>query len=328
MELFGVEELANSKSISAPGWAYVPDTGANASVAALQPASRKRAARNQPTVSTHETNVKQDAKILRDLAALDKESHRDVSIPVPIRHRNDTERVSHGKVTPGVRKILQSQKTFANHLSDAEALAALAPSAPAHLTPHTTSTAPATPAGRSSNIMDTSQQVSSSKRSHKKKDGTQSLRQTSRATPLRNVATPGHDAGAASEDGTLRGVKREHSIFLAGEDMSDSMASVTLAPYGKVYNPHPADDDPLLKSRLPSIPTLEELEALVSAPPLTYVAARAPLTDKELRKARRSFCEICGYWGRLKCLKCGTRVCALECLRTHQEDCQYSKYGA
>ena len=88
---FGVREVANSKAATAPGWAYVPDTGVNASVAALQPASRKRA-RNQTVASSHETTARQDAKILRELAFLDRENAKDVSIPVPIRHRDNAGR--------------------------------------------------------------------------------------------------------------------------------------------------------------------------------------------------------------------------------------------
>jgi zinc finger HIT domain-containing protein 1 len=91
MNNFGVREVANSRATAAPGWAYVPDTGVNASVAALQPSSRKRA-RTQLTASFHETTAKQDARILRELAALDRENHRDVSIPVPIRHRDSAGR--------------------------------------------------------------------------------------------------------------------------------------------------------------------------------------------------------------------------------------------
>lgn len=90
---FGVQEVANSKSISAPGWAYVPDTGINASVAALQPSSRKRP-RTQlgPSNNNHDTTAKQDAKLMRELAALDRENHKDVSIPVPVRHRDNAGR--------------------------------------------------------------------------------------------------------------------------------------------------------------------------------------------------------------------------------------------
>src|SRR6187402_808421 len=83
---FGVREVANSK-VSAPGWAYVPDTG----VKTLQPVSRKRL-RTELGTNAHETTAKQDAKILRDLAALDRENHRDVSIPVPVKHRDNAGR--------------------------------------------------------------------------------------------------------------------------------------------------------------------------------------------------------------------------------------------
>lgn len=88
---FGVREVANSRATAAPGWAYVPDTNVNASVTALQSSSRTRV-RNQPTTSLHETTAKQEAKILRELAALDRENHRDVSIPVPIRHKDNAGR--------------------------------------------------------------------------------------------------------------------------------------------------------------------------------------------------------------------------------------------
>ena len=88
---FGIREVANSRATAAPGWAYVPDTGANTSFTALQPSSRTRV-RNQHTASLHETTAKQEAKILRELAALDRENHRDVSIPVPIRHRDNAGR--------------------------------------------------------------------------------------------------------------------------------------------------------------------------------------------------------------------------------------------
>jgi hypothetical protein len=84
---FGVREVADSKATAAPGWAYVPDTGVNTSVSALQPARNKRQ-RTQLAPNQHETTAKQDAKILRELTALDRESHREVLIPVPVRHRD------------------------------------------------------------------------------------------------------------------------------------------------------------------------------------------------------------------------------------------------
>ncbi|KFY63896.1 hypothetical protein V496_03593, partial [Pseudogymnoascus sp. VKM F-4515 (FW-2607)] len=110
MDLFGVHELPTSKSASA-GWAYIPDTLSSAAA----PTSRKRA---RHTASAHDQSARQDAKVARDLASLEKEGGgREVNIPVPVRARDGAGRATHGKVTPAVRKILQSQKTFANHLS-------------------------------------------------------------------------------------------------------------------------------------------------------------------------------------------------------------------
>lgn len=85
MDLFGVQELPNSKSISAPGYAFVPDLGPHSSTTA---ASRKRGARKELSSTAGERTAASDAKILRELAALDKESARDVVIPVPIRARD------------------------------------------------------------------------------------------------------------------------------------------------------------------------------------------------------------------------------------------------
>jgi zinc finger HIT domain-containing protein 1 len=85
---FGVLEVATSNSkATAPGWAYV----AVGPVTASHPSSRKRV-RNELPSSQRETTAKQDAKILRELAALDRENHRDVNIPVPVHHRDNAGR--------------------------------------------------------------------------------------------------------------------------------------------------------------------------------------------------------------------------------------------
>ena len=86
MDLFGVQDLGTVKTASGPGYAYVPDLGPSTTTAGP---GRKRAAaikRVQGTAAEHTSA--QDAKILRELAALDKESHREVQIPVPIRARD------------------------------------------------------------------------------------------------------------------------------------------------------------------------------------------------------------------------------------------------
>ena len=85
MDLFGVQELPNSKSTSTPGYAFVSDLGPQSATTA---ASRKRGARKELSSTAGERTAASDAKILRELAALDKESARDVVIPVPIRARD------------------------------------------------------------------------------------------------------------------------------------------------------------------------------------------------------------------------------------------------
>jgi zinc finger HIT domain-containing protein 1 len=75
------------------------------------------------------------------------------------------------------------------------------------------------------------------------------------------------------------------------------------------------------------MPSQDEIEKLLTAPPLTYNEARGPWVYEDRMKPMRQFCEVCGYWGRVKCKVCGGRVCALECLQVHQEEC-FSRYGA
>ena len=79
----------------------------------------------------------------------------------------------------------------------------------------------------------------------------------------------------------------------------------------------PLDDEPLLKVNVPSAPSADEIEALLSAPPLSYNAARSAAPAPH--KPQRHFCEICGYWGTIKCMKCGARVCGLECKGAHDD---------
>ncbi|KAF9879188.1 hypothetical protein CkaCkLH20_03421 [Colletotrichum karsti] len=278
MNNFGVYELASAKRTSAPGWAYVPDTGVNPAAAALQPANRKRAARNKANPSASDLSVRQEAKIRKELEALDKDCGRDASIPVPAKGGR-----AQTKSTPNVRKILQSQKTFHNHLDDHLALLSHAENAPApHPNQHTKRNAAA-------------------KRS--------------------KTSTPKPSAAAELED-----VEMTPAPPPAEEDSAEAPAPV-LAPYDKPPPPaHPGDDDPLLASRVPEPPTDEELRWLLRQPMLSFWDARAEWADEDTRYPTRTFCEVCGYWGRVKCMKCGTRVCALDCLETHREECA-TRYG-
>jgi zinc finger HIT domain-containing protein 1 len=79
------------------------------------------------------------------------------------------------------------------------------------------------------------------------------------------------------------------------------------------------DNDPLLRSYIPSAPSARIMQQLLAEPPLSYNASRAKLPPSGAAQPRRHFCGICGYWGRIKCIGCGARVCRLECYKIHKE---------
>ncbi|GJC83993.1 hypothetical protein ColLi_06831 [Colletotrichum liriopes] len=297
MNNFGVYELASAKVTSAPGWAYVPDTGVNPAAAALQPTNRKRAARGKANPSASDLTVRQEAKIRKELEQLDRDGGRDASIPIPAKGSR-----GQNKSTPNIRKILQSQKTFHNHLDDYLAQLSHAEHTP---TPHPNQHTP-----RPTNKPPHPNQ-------HTKRN----------AAKRSKTSTPKPAAPAEPEDVEMTpapsGTGGESTPATAKES-----AGPVLAPYdGHAPPPHPGDDDPLLVSRVPEMPTDEELRWLLSRPMLSFWDARAEQGDEDAaRYPVRTFCELCGYWGRVRCMKCGTRVCALDCLETHREEC-FTRYG-
>ncbi|KAF4974044.1 hypothetical protein FZEAL_9016 [Fusarium zealandicum] len=263
MNNFGVIELASAKTTAAPGWAYVPDTTISRSTA---PAKRKRA-RNVPGLTLSDLTARQDTKIRKEVEALDKDGGRDNTIPIPVKSGR-----AQNKHTPNVRKILQSQKTFANHLDDFLAMQALAESNPAL-----------------------------------------SRSNTSGANNKRPVASRRDTPSSARQP---------------AQDEDTAMTDVDpppVLPESSKPSPtsHPSDDDPLLVSRVPEMPSDEELRKLLAHPPLNYGEATGHWDPKY---PTRVFCAVCGYWGRVRCMKCGTRVCALDCLEAHKEEC-VTRYG-
>ncbi|EOA89902.1 hypothetical protein ACJQWK_02939 [Exserohilum turcicum] len=80
-----------------------------------------------------------------------------------------------------------------------------------------------------------------------------------------------------------------------------------------------ADDDALLSvdNLMPPPLNPAELEALLAAPPLSYAASHAAPPPAG-GPPQRQFCDNCGYWGQIKCRKCGVRVCGLECKDAHE----------
>ena len=103
----------------------------------------------------------------------------------------------------------------------------------------------------------------------------------------------------------------------ASEAVSSPAPAPGLLPPPPNVAPSPDDTNPLLRSYIPSAPSEALLDALIAAPPLPYNMARARPSPSA--RPQRHFCEICGYWGRIKCMKCGARVCGLECKGTHDE---------
>lgn len=66
------------------------------------------------------------------------------------------------------------------------------------------------------------------------------------------------------------------------------------------------------------LPSEAEMEVLLDVPPLTYAQARSAPPAPGAPPSR-SFCETCGYWGRVKCLKCGAMTCSVMCKDSHDE---------
>ncbi|OAA62617.1 hit finger domain protein [Niveomyces insectorum RCEF 264] len=288
------------------------------------------------------TERRTEAKLRKELELLDRDGGvgaagaRDAVIPIPAKAAK-----SQHKHTPNVRRILASQKTFANHLDDFHALQALG-----HGGPGNESTGgggggggapPASDAGGASHSHSSnSRGASTGHRRPTKKELAKQRAAAAAAARSASVATSGADTpmpDAAPADGDCRtggGATKAND-----KEDGTSSASTLLRPYTGPRPPaHPRDADPLLVSRMPPLLTDDELRALLAAPPLTYAEARAkwPAPDQPDasfgggRYPVRVFCEICGYWGRVRCTKCGTPVCALDCLEVHREDC-ITRYG-
>ncbi|RAK73022.1 putative HIT finger domain protein [Aspergillus fijiensis CBS 313.89] len=83
--MYRVELLPGSTTHVTPGWTYVPDRGFDPAKAAITPTiGRKRGIRDpgRTDLSSRQTNA-----IIRHLAELDRENHRDVQIQIPVRQK-------------------------------------------------------------------------------------------------------------------------------------------------------------------------------------------------------------------------------------------------
>ncbi|RKF61952.1 hypothetical protein OnM2_037069 [Erysiphe neolycopersici] len=342
---FGVLEVSTTKLVHAPGWAYVPDDGSTATPIATQPISGKRA--RKPVLGVlnpKETTTHQDVKLLRELALLDRENHRDVSVPIPTKQNPDqnTSRGNHGKVTSAVRKILQSNKTFANYLADSEAAQASSAisnsSCGGFYNASTTPTQLATPISRTTTNVGSAEAITNSnsnRRSSKRRIASNNNRDIVRGGSIAARRKSSLAALASSPTEKMK-IEKEldkrkmsiledkiSSLISTSSINTASITSATTTTTTPTTNaaPDSADNDPLLFSWVPVMPSEDELRRILTHPPLSYLDARGPLVEEDRRKPVRHFCERCGYWAKVKCVKCGSRVCNLECYKEHKEEC-------
>ncbi|KAI1487761.1 hypothetical protein F5X96DRAFT_126833 [Biscogniauxia mediterranea] len=362
MNNFGVIELASTKTTNAPGWAYVPDTGP------LQAQSttnhhhhhhhhRKRArggtnpgGGGSGALSSADASARQEAKTRKEIEVLDRDNPRDVQIAVPAKPGRSSQQQQR-KHTPNVRKILQSQKTFANHLDDYIALGG-GDSNPA--IPAAAAIVPSVAAAVPTSSSSTRAAASAANASLKKARTEASASGARRASTVKQEDVDMADADDNDNDSNNNNdgsTTRRHSTILTpyprprprprspAQNQPQSQTQPSQPPLSPNPNPNPSpsrpsaedDDNPLLISRVPPLPSDPELRALLSAPPLSYLEVRALSSSSSSRQQQRYppprvFCEVCGYWGRVRCLKCGARACALDCLEAHREEC-VTRYG-
>lgn len=125
-----------------------------------------------------------------------------------------------------------------------------------------------------------------------------------------DVAVPAQQR--ASKTPYARRKPREESS-LDGSPAPPSSVSAA-AVVGAVAMDIDADDE----DGIAALPTEAEMEALLNAPPLTYNQARSAPPPASAPPPRK-FCEVCGYFGRAKCMKCGAMTCSVMCKDTHDE---------
>lgn len=129
--------------------------------------------------------------------------------------------------------------------------------------------------------------------------------------------------GSVSQSTGGRGATQASRRQSAFASVPATPAEATPGPAAIAQTPSRLEDanaDDALLSIDDSIPAPinpVELEALLAAPPLSYAASHAAPPPAG-GPPQRQFCDNCGYWGQIKCRKCGARVCGLECKDAHE----------
>lgn len=289
-------ELLPTTSHAQPGWSYVADRGLGPSKAATAPTlGRKRGIRDAGKggdISSRRANA-----IARHIAELDRENQRDVAIPVPVKQAKEAgARKTREKTTSNVRRILQSQKTFKNHLDDEEAAIASGGGGMSafqggggggsntNITAKGGKAAVAAAAARRSSTPVTNPSTTEGRR----KRPSAAVTATSTPTPAPSQPeTMDVDTEIDAEEPTPKLLKTEH------------------------------DNDPLLRSYAPTMPSDRIMQMLLAEPPLSYNASR--VGPPHASQSPRNFCCMCGYWGKIRCKNCHVRTCGLDCYRLHED---------
>lgn len=293
--MFRVELLPDSGTAATPGWTYVADRGFGPSKAAMAPTlGRKRGIRDAGKggdISSRRANA-----IMRHLAELDRENQRDVQIPVPVKQAKEAgSRGTRAKTTSNVRRILQSQKTFRNHLDDEEAAIAAGGGG----------------GGGSGSAMQGlgSLGAAAARASRAAVAGAAARRSSTPATVASGAAARKKRASAvATATSTPTPAPSQSETTDAENDATEPKPKLMKTEH---------DNDPLLRSYAPSMPSERIMQLLLAEPPLSYNASRAgpPLSTRP----PRYFCCMCGYWGKIRCKSCHLRTCGLDCYRVHED---------
>jgi zinc finger HIT domain-containing protein 1 len=286
-----IEVLQAEKSTAAPGWAYVYDRPVDPSRVAIDPTSagargksgRAQRAAAATTVASGELSRREQIAIQRRLAELDKDGGAGKEVNIPTKWKD----FQVGTEGGGVGSWGKGRKITTN----VRRVLLSEKTFTHHLEDEEAKLALAREAAASL--------------------------QPRRPDPRRDKAR----AAAATAAGGGGG-KRASITATVGDDveMTDAPEETPGTPASAAPITDPPDD-PLLEVETPTPLTDEELEELLSHPPLSYNAARAAPPDMNA-PPQRKFCEMCGYWGRVKCLKCGARVCGLDCKDMHDNDCR------
>lgn len=336
-----VEELPTTAPLKVShGWAYVPDTGP---ITAAQPGSRSDRKRTAAAATTTAAQVnhrsKQEKAIQARLDALNRENPKDgVHVPIPLRTGGISERDKGRKMTSNVKRILTYQRGFQHYL--AEDLAA--PDQKHYILPTLGTGGMGPPVVKESENLGKQSRRDSKVSSRRSTTNRQSIgnatntpeaSQAQKHTPSTKRKRPSSRSQSISTtnpppstapSSTAQLQDEEHDKDNPSVEQDTVMLDTTQPPPPTTYPPE-YDHDPLLRtlpSEVPLPPSDRVIQLLLAEPPLTWTASRATPLAADKTPPARHFCGVCGYWGRVKCRKCGDWTCGiLDCWKGHAGVC-------